>query len=424
MSYCVNFYRWIAGSISIFSFIAHTGVTLAATPQSLTLSPEDINDIKALITTPTPASTETGPSIISDDVQNQANTIEDPVTSVSQLSDVSPNDWAFQALQSLIEHYGCITGEPIGVYRGNRALTRYEFAAGLNTCLDKVRELIATGTANLIQKEDLAKLQKLQEQFGSELVALRGRINTEEVQIAELESQQFSTTTKLSGQAIFAVGAGGFSGDRIVDPKGAEITTKQPNTTFFYRAAVDLNTSFTGTDLLKLRLDTVSGLGKDHPSGFLEPNFGSVLEYTIRGTPNNQLGVSRLYYSFNPTKNLRVTLGPSLVATDYIDLNNYASGIIDFSTYSLVNNFLLFPINAPSAGAVVDWNPGKGPFKLRALYVAADAANPNRSSASFVPGVFPASSLLYPRGGGSRGLFGDPYQGTVELEYSPSKTFA
>lgn len=46
------------------------------------------------------------------------------VTSVSQLSDVQPTDWAFQALQSLVERYGCIAGYPDGTYRGNRALTR------------------------------------------------------------------------------------------------------------------------------------------------------------------------------------------------------------------------------------------------------------------------------------------------------------
>jgi hypothetical protein len=64
------------------------------------------------------------------------------VNSVSQLSDVKPTDWAFQALQSLVERYGCIVGYPDGTYRGNRAMTRYEFAAGLNSCLDRVSELI------------------------------------------------------------------------------------------------------------------------------------------------------------------------------------------------------------------------------------------------------------------------------------------
>ncbi|HAX80078.1 MAG TPA: hypothetical protein DCY88_30640, partial [Cyanobacteria bacterium UBA11372] len=63
------------------------------------------------------------------------------VTSVSQLTDVQPTDWAFQALQSLVERYGCIEGYPDRTYRGNRAMTRYEFAAGLNACLERINDL-------------------------------------------------------------------------------------------------------------------------------------------------------------------------------------------------------------------------------------------------------------------------------------------
>ncbi|MFN9399497.1 MAG: iron uptake porin, partial [Dolichospermum sp.] len=87
------------------------------------------------------------------------------VTSVSQFSDVQPTDWAFQALQSLVERYACIAGYPNETFRGNRALSRYEFAAGLNSCLDRVNELIATATADLVTKQDLATLQRLQEEF-------------------------------------------------------------------------------------------------------------------------------------------------------------------------------------------------------------------------------------------------------------------
>jgi hypothetical protein len=70
--------------------------------------------------------------------EGSANTSAGQLTSVSQLSDVRPTDWAFQALQNLVERYGCIAGYPDGTFRGNRALTRYEFAAGLNACLDQI----------------------------------------------------------------------------------------------------------------------------------------------------------------------------------------------------------------------------------------------------------------------------------------------
>ena len=73
-----------------------------------------------------------------------ADAVMSQITSVSQLSDVQPTDWAYQALQSLVERYGCIAGYPDGTFKGKRALTRFEFAAGMNACLDRISELIAS----------------------------------------------------------------------------------------------------------------------------------------------------------------------------------------------------------------------------------------------------------------------------------------
>ena len=134
--------------------------------------------------------------------------------------------------------------------------------------------------------------------------------------------------------------------------------------------------------------------------------------------------MSRLYYTFTLFQDFSLTLGPAIVTTDYMDINSYANGIVDFSTLALVNNHLLFPVNGPSAGAVLNWNLGQGPFKVRALYAAADAANPNSNNQRVVPSVFPFARLLYLNSGGNCGLVGDPYQGIVELEYSPSSAFA
>ncbi|QYX30406.1 iron uptake porin [Sphaerospermopsis torques-reginae] len=172
------------------------------------------------------------------------------VTSVSQLSDVQPGDWAFQALQSLVERYGCIAGYPNGTYRGNRALTRYEFAAGLNACLDRVNELIATATADGVTKQDLATIQKLQEEFSAELATLRGRVDALEAKTSELEANQFSTTTKLQGQVV-AVVSDVLSGDQV---NGTPITDK--NTTLGARARIEFVSSFTGKDTLFTRIES------------------------------------------------------------------------------------------------------------------------------------------------------------------------
>jgi hypothetical protein len=206
------------------------------------------------------------------------------VTSVSELSDVQPTDWAFQALQSLVERYGCIAGYPDGTFRGNRALTRYEFAAGLNACMDKISELIAANTANLVTKSDLATLQKLQEQFAAELATLRGRVDALEARTAELEANQFSTTTKLQGEAIFAA-TQDFGGNRDKIAAGTPRLRRNTNNTVFQeRVRLNFNTSFTGKDVLQTRLqvgnaDVQVGSSKNFPppgaEGFQTFNVGA-----------------------------------------------------------------------------------------------------------------------------------------------------
>ncbi|MBD2168759.1 iron uptake porin [Calothrix membranacea FACHB-236] len=209
------------------------------------------------------------------------------VTSVSQFSDVQPTDWAFQALQSLVERYGCIAGYPNGTYRGNRALTRYEFAAGLNACLDRVNELIATATADLVTKQDLATLQRLQEEFSAELATLRGRVDSLEARTAELEANQFSTTTKLVGEAIFAVS----------DAFGNN-TGSANNTVFQDRVRLGLETSFTGRDKLTTRL----AAGNASAFDFRDQNNASIATaegkqtYEVGSTGNNGVRIDRLTY--------------------------------------------------------------------------------------------------------------------------------
>ncbi|MDP8965603.1 MAG: iron uptake porin, partial [Cyanobacteriota bacterium] len=117
----------------------------------------------------------------------------DQVTNVTQLSDVQPNDWAYEALRSLVERYGCIAGYPDRTYRGNRALTRYEFAAGLNACLNQIERLITSSTADLVRRQDLETLQRLVQEFQPELRTLGSRVDKLEDRVAFLEDHQFST---------------------------------------------------------------------------------------------------------------------------------------------------------------------------------------------------------------------------------------
>ncbi|MBW4497175.1 MAG: iron uptake porin [Oscillatoria princeps RMCB-10] len=204
------------------------------------------------------------------------------VTSVSQLSDVQPTDWAFQALQNLVERYGCIAGYPDGTYRGNRALTRYEFAAGLNACLERIVQLIERpiDTSNFVTKADLATLNRLLEEFQAELATLRGRVDALEARTAELEANQFSTTTKLVGEAIFA---------------GTDsIGNTQDVPAFQQRVRLNLNTSFTGRDLLITRLQ----VGNAIPLGVLNDSREGTQTFNVYGDTGNQVQLDTLEYFF------------------------------------------------------------------------------------------------------------------------------
>jgi hypothetical protein len=220
------------------------------------------------------------------------NLSESQVTSVSQLSDVQPTDWAFQALQSLVERYGTIAGYPDKTFRGDRAMTRYEFAAGLNSALDRINELLAAGLTDKVRKEDLVVLQRLQEEFSTELATLRGRVDGLEARTAKLETQQFSTTTKLRGQVIFAING------------GTQANAQDPNAIFF-RSRLSLETSFTGKDLLLTQLQSGTGNNSD-AAGFLQNENGAFKNrITSIGEAQIQQQFERIFF---PLSSLGVTL--------------------------------------------------------------------------------------------------------------------
>lgn len=176
---------------------------------------------------------------------SESNNPMSQVTSVSELRDVAPTEWAYEALRSLVERYGCIVGYPDQTYRGNRALTRWEFAAGLNACMNTIERLIQENVAVL--KEDVDTLKRLAQEFEAELAALGGRVDNLEGRVAFLEDHQFSTTTKLDGEVIFAV-TDAFSDEDETDNQ----------TVFQNRVWLTLKSSFTGEDTLNVRLSSTN----------------------------------------------------------------------------------------------------------------------------------------------------------------------
>lgn len=109
------------------------------------------------------------------------------VSAANPFTDVSADDWAYQAIASLSDE-GVIDGYPDGTFRGDKHVTRYEIAQIV------ARLMAKEDTLNASQKETLAKLSS---QYANELKDLG-------VRIAELEKKRGATDliTELRVQSI------------------------------------------------------------------------------------------------------------------------------------------------------------------------------------------------------------------------------
>lgn len=329
------------------------------------------------------------------------------VTSVSQLSDVQPTDWAFQALQSLVERYGCIAGYPDGTYRGNRALTRYEFAAGLNACLDRVNELIATATADTVNKEDLATLQRLQEEFSAELATLRGRVDSLEAQTAELEANQFSTTTKLTGEVVAAV-SDVFGEELAVtsnpnDPSNAARAgqDQEINTVLSDRVRLNFDTSFTGKDLLRTRLQArnTTPFARTGTPGAAGDTGTGMTRLGFDGDNGNDIQLDDFFYRFPVTDFAEVKV--DFDASEFNDNVYTFNPAFESSGRGAISRFGRFnPIyrqGEGGSGLTVNLNP-QGKLGLSLAYLAPNANDPANNF----------------------GLFNGDYAALAQLAFRPS----
>ena len=315
------------------------------------------------------------------------------VTSITQFSDVYPTDWAYQALSNLIERYGCVAGYPNGTYRGNRAMTRFEAAALLNACLDRVTEVTD-------------ELKRLMKEFEKELAIVKGRVDGLEARVGELEATQFSTTTKMSVNTFWVVGAASYGGDAkgyydgstLTDPtvKTADYAARTAGaTSFSYDYRVFLDTSFTGKDLLRTRIR--SGNISDLYAGNTVVGLWSQ-EYGYNS--GTTLNVDRMFYQFPVGDDFKLTAGAVVRQDDMLAVwpaAYPASMTVDFFTYA----------GAPGAynlatGAGGGFIYSKNDFNISASYLSVNGNNSD-----------PNKGGLATDGAGSNG--------TVQLSYAPEQ---
>jgi hypothetical protein len=288
-----------------------------------------------------------------------------------------------------------VAGYPNGTFKGGQAMTRFEAAALLNACLDRVTETTD-------------ELKRLMKEFQKELAVLRGRVDGLEARVGELEANQFSTTTKLKGYAAFVLGANTFSGNlRTTDnvaaysgaPVGGNYAKFAKETagalSFPYDLRLDLDTSFTGKDLLRTRLRSGNFNGSawfgNAPVGLLgmETAFES-------GAGNNVVEINRLFYQFPIGNGFTATFGPRVRQDDMLAMwpSAYpADTVLDIFTYAGAPG--TYSLNL-GAGGGLWWKAGG--FSLSANYVSGNGENSNPSQ-------------------GGIGTAGSAETGTVQLAY-------
>ena len=305
----------------------------------------------------------------------QGNAGMSQITNVQQLRDVSPTDWAYEALRSLVDRYGCISGFPNQTYRGNQPLSRYEFAAGLNSCLNQIERLIAS--SDDVSQSDIETVQLLGQEFEAELATLGGRVDELESRTAILEDNQFSTTTKFSGNVFLNLTGATASDDVLAETVSLDTpfrlrragrdanndpivsnVTEDPEITFSYYTWLNFNSSFTGRDNLGVQL--VAG-NADSPAN----NYVSAGLYNTFGTPftdqtgtasgANSVELRELYYDFPLGEKLRVVVGPRINWYRYFDNNAYTFFLTGAGSYNSSGGTLVNPIDRGS-GAVVTYD--------------------------------------------------------------------
>lgn len=152
------------------------------------------------------------------------------VTSVSQLRDVQPTEWSYQAVSSLVSQYGCVAGFPGGTFRPGEPATRAQLAALINSCLDRVSEFQTAADAQLASA--------LRAQFSKELNTTNSRV----AQIEKVAVQKAQGVGNYLGAGVLldkqGVNGGGYGANRTV--LGATIQARYAVKTFSNQNAVSV----------------------------------------------------------------------------------------------------------------------------------------------------------------------------------------
>jgi hypothetical protein len=255
-------------------------------------------------------------------------------------------------------------------------MTRYEAAALLNACLDRVTEVTD-------------EVRRLVAEFETELAVLRGRVDGLEARVGELEATQFSTTTKLKGQADFFLGGVNMNANNQETAMGESLFMQ-------YRYRLNMNTSFTGKDLLYARLQAANGKndGKNDHWETGDTHLNS------SGSNGAGLSIDKLWYTF-PAGDFKFTVGPKIENYYMVETPTRYNAVLKalkLGGYGAVMGA------STGAGAGIQWRqnvePGEPAFNAAVNYTSNTGDHSDASQG--ISGAEAGGSLLTQVGYGTR----------------------
>jgi Carbohydrate-selective porin, OprB family len=348
--------------------------------------------------------TKTAPNSLTTTVT--AEPTAEQIEQATQAAEIKPTDWAYRTLQALGSKYSCSNTPTDG-----KTLSREEFATSLNSCVQSIEQLVArrkprkykkkryvpapsmvtpppaapevvppppepTPVEPEVTQQDLDRLKSLVQSFSSELQAVDGRVRDLDDKVAKLKDQSFSTTTKLVGEAIFAVT--GLAG-------GPNSATR--NTIFSDRVRLNFRSSFSGKDLLLVRLQSRNSISfAGTPSGTNMTRLG------FEGNDNNNTTLQRLQYQLPlaPTTKVFIETVGSEFNDNYYTFNpeHQAAGLGAVTRFGRFNP--VYRLSGEGAGIGVDhkFSPNLG---LVLSYAVPSGVN----DPSAGNGLFNGSNVLF-----------------------------
>ncbi len=267
----------------------------------------------------------------------------DQISMTSYPLKIIPSELSYAQFYDFGEHHNCSVGNNNQLLRSNLIPSNQESFLLGGSCFDS--GLIANGES--LEPED----QQVVDEFVSEMTKLKNRIDLLEGKFNQLSANQFSSTTKLSGNATFTFGASTW--------ERGSTDSEAFHSNYSYK--LFLNTSFSGNDFLRLSLE----------AGNYSATSPLLLE-SIAST-GNEFRVESLYYSF-PFGEFTVAAGPLYELDKLSAITSTYSNSFFFNGYYIGPNSFSSPIGISGTGAGFSYL-GKNGFSFGTSFAAVDGSN-------------------------------------------------